>query len=260
MSPLFVYFIGLACVALLLGCVWFSQLRTHNANVVDPVWTWSLGGMGILLGACGSGPVGLRMLMATGAILWAHRLASHLLRRNYGAPEDARYARYRKQWGANADRNLFWFIEFQVVFTALLSLPFIAIAWRDTWPPTWAVVVAVAVWLVSVVGEATSDAQLERFKADPTNKGKVNRDGLWRYSRHPNYFFECLHWFTYLFLAIGTSWWWLGLVPPAVMAFLLLKLSGIPMVEAHLTQSRPGYAEYIRTTSAFVPWPPKDGG
>jgi steroid 5-alpha reductase family enzyme len=196
--------------------------------------------------------------MAAGAMLWAHRLAWHLFRRNHGAPEDARYARFRKQWGANADRNLLLFVEFQVVFSALLSLPFVVIASRDDWPPTWAVVAAVVIWVVSVAGEALSDRQLARFKAVSANKGKVNREGLWRYSRHPNYFFECLHWLTYLLLAIGTPWWWLGLIPPVVMAWLLLKLSGIPMVEAHMTQSRPGYAEYIRTTSALIPWPPKD--
>ena len=258
MAILDVYFVGLLLIALALGCVWFGQRRTHNANLVDPVWAWTLGGLGVLLGATGTAPPGLRALMAVALMLWAHRLAWHLFRRNAGAPEDARYARFRRQWGASADRKLLLLIESQVVFSALLSLPLIAIASRADWPPGWAVGAAVVVWLVSVAGEALSDRQLARFKADPASRGKVNRDGLWRYSRHPNYFFECLHWFTYLLLAIGTPWWWLGLIPPVVMAWLLLGVSGIPMVEAHLAQSRPGYAEYRRTTSALIPWPPKD--
>ena len=113
------------------------------------------------------------------------------------------------------------------------------------------------VWLLSVAGEGMADAQLARFKKIPSNKGRVCREGLWRYSRHPNYFFECLHWFTYLLLAIGSSWWWVGLIAPFVMAFLLLRLSGIPITEAHLAKSRPEYADYMRTTSAFIPWPPR---
>src|SRR5882757_4523159 len=99
MSILTVYFVGLALSALALGCVWVAQLSTHNANLVDPVWTWTLGGLGVLLGVCGSAPPGLRILMAAGVMLWAQRLAWHLFRRNRGTPEDARYARFRKQWG-----------------------------------------------------------------------------------------------------------------------------------------------------------------
>jgi steroid 5-alpha reductase family enzyme len=145
------------------------------------------------------------------------------------------------------------------VFAALLSLPFIVVAWRDDLPPVWAIATAFATWIVAVAGEAMADARLERFRKDPANQGRVCRDGLWRYSRHPNYFFECLHWFTYLFLLIGSAWWWVGLIAPAVMAFLLLRLSGIPVTETHLAKSRPEYAEYMRTTSAFIPWPPKEG-
>ena len=249
--------IGIGCVVVALSVVWWFQLRSHNANMVDPVWSWSLGWLGVFFAACGSAPVPLRVMLAVLAGLWGFRLGTHLYLRNHGKPEDGRYARFRRDWGDKADRNLFWFFQFQSVFSALLSLPFVVVAWRDDLPPTWAIVAAVAVWIVSVAGEGLADAQLARFKRLPGNKGKVNRTGLWRYSRHPNYFFECLHWFAYLFLSVGSGWWWVGLIAPAVMAFLLLRLSGIPITEAHMAHDRPEYAEYIRTTSAFIPWFPK---
>jgi steroid 5-alpha reductase family enzyme len=257
MSPGIAFAVGCAAIAIALGIVWLLQLRSHNANLIDPVWSWTLGLFGIFLAACGSAPGELRVMLAALSGAWAFRLGTHLFIRNHHAPEDKRYARFRTQWGAHAQRNLLLLAELQTVFSALLALPFIVIAWRDDWPPTWAVVAAFVVWVTSVAGEAIADGQLARFRRDPANRGRVNRDGLWRYSRHPNYFFECLHWFSYLLLAIGSAWWWVGLIPPIAMAYLLLKLSGIPMVETQMVQERPDYAEYVRTTSAFIPWPPK---
>ncbi|MGI9026728.1 MAG: DUF1295 domain-containing protein [Burkholderiaceae bacterium] len=257
MHACLIYVGAIACVALALAVVWIFQLKSHNSNLVDPIWSWSLGALGVCFAAFGSAPIALRTMLAVLAGLWGLRLGMHLFMRNHGKPEDGRYARFREQWGKNADRNLFWFFQFQTVFAALLSLPFVVVAWRDDLPPPWAAAAAAIVWIVSVVGEATADAQLARFVKDSSNKGRVCRAGLWRYSRHPNYFFECLHWFTYLLLAIGSPWWWVGLISPAVMAFLLLRLSGIPITEAHLARSRPGYADYMRTTSAFIPWLPK---
>ncbi len=251
------YAVGIASVALALAVVWLFQRRSHNANLVDPVWSWSLGWLGVFLAACGSAPPVLRLMLACLAGLWGFRLGTHLFLRNHGKPEDGRYARFRRDWGAKADRNLFWFFQVQTGFSALLSLPFLVVAWRDDLPPAWAIGAAFAVWVVAVAGEALSDQQLARFRREPANRGKVNRTGLWRYSRHPNYFFECLHWFTYLLLAVGSGWWWVGLIAPVVMAFLLLRLSGIPITEAHMAHDRPDYAEYIRTTSAFVPWFPR---
>ena len=258
MSPASTFLLGIASVALALACVWAVQLRTKNAGMVDPVWSWSLAWLGILYAACGSAPAMLRILLAITAGLWGLRLGTHLFLRNRGRPEDGRYKRFRDQWGAKADRNMFWFFQFQTVFAALLSLPFLVIAWRDELPPMFAIVAAIAIWIAAVAGEGIADSQLERFKKDPVNKGRVCRSGLWRYSRHPNYFFECLHWFTYVLLAVGSPWWWATLIAPMVMAFLLLKLSGIPITEAQTAKTRPDYAEYIRTTSAFIPWPPRE--
>jgi steroid 5-alpha reductase family enzyme len=257
MSPGFTYLIGIIGIIASFAIVWAFQLRSRSSNMVDVNWTFGLGAIAIFFAAMGNAPPAIRVLYATLATLWSLRLGVHVFRRNHHAPEDPRYAKFRERWGAKANRNLFWFYQFQTIFSALLALPFLVIAFRDDLPPPWAVICGVVVWLVAVGGEALSDRQLAAFRRDPANKGQVNRNGLWRYSRHPNYFFECLQWFTYCFLAVGSGYWWVGLIAPATMALLLLKLSGIPITEEHLARTRPGYAEYIRTTSAFIPWPPR---
>jgi steroid 5-alpha reductase family enzyme len=257
MHPTLVIGIGFAVLFLVFAGAWLVQLRTHNAGMIDPVWSWSLGFLGVLYALFATGDTSARLLVGVLGGLWGLRLGTHLWLRNVGKPEDGRYRRFRDQWGPKANRNMFWFFEFQVVLAMLLSVGFLVVAYRSDAPPPGATVAALVVWLASVVGEAVSDWQLEKFKKDPAHRGKVCRAGLWRYSRHPNYFFECLHWPVYILLAVGSPWIWATLIPPAVMGFLLLKVSGIPMTEAQTAKSRPEYADYIRTTSAFIPWPPK---
>lgn len=257
MSVIAAIVIGFIAVSLFLTLVWAIQLRTRNAGMVDPVWSWSLGFLGVLFAALGPAPAELRLLLAVLAGLWGLRLGTHLFFRNIGKPEDGRYKRLREDWGDKADRTMFWFFQFQALMALLLAAGFIVVAWRREMPATILVVLAMIIWVISVAGEGLADWQLERFKKHPANKGKVCDTGLWRYSRHPNYFFESLHWFTYVLLAIGSPWVWVALAPPAIMAWLLLKMSGIPITEKHLAQSRPGYADYIRRTSAFIPLPPR---
>jgi steroid 5-alpha reductase family enzyme len=257
MSIVLALVIGFAAVSLFLTIVWAIQVRTRNAGMVDPVWSWSLGFLGVLFAILGPAPLETRVVLGALAGFWGLRLGTHLFLRNIGKPEDGRYKRLRDDWGTNANRNMFWFFQFQALMALLLSAGFVVVAWRADAPGTLWTALAVVVWLVSVVGEGLADWQLEQFKKNSVNKGKVCSQGLWHYSRHPNYFFESLHWLTYVFLAIGSPWVWVALAPPAIMAWLLLKMSGIPITEKHLAQSRPGYADYIKTTSAFIPWPPK---
>lgn len=236
---------------------WFIQRRTRNAGEVDAVWAWSLGGCAVIYALTATGdPLG-RLVMGVLGLLWGLRLGSYLWRRNHGKAEDGRYARLRAGWGARADFNMFWFFQFQVVMALLLSVGFWVIATSPVTPAFWQIALALVIWLVSVAGEGIADRQLQRHREQPGNRGKVCRSGLWRYSRHPNYFFECLHWLAYVPLAVGAPWWGLSLLPPLIMAWLLLKMSGLPVTEAQAAATRPDYADYIATTSAFIPWPPR---
>ncbi|MEJ7137913.1 DUF1295 domain-containing protein [Amphibiibacter pelophylacis] len=259
MSLLFApWTLSLLVLALSFGGVWLWQLRSRNAGMVDPVWALSLGALALVHGVFQDGHPLARALVALGGGVWGLRLGLHLWRRNAGQPEDARYTRLRQEWGAQADLKMLGFFGVQAVVSLLLAMAFAIPAGRETAPGFAAVLLALILWGVAVGGEALADRQLRDFVAQPGSKGQVCRAGLWRYSRHPNYFFECLHWVAYIPLAAGTGWTaWLTLLPPVLMAWLLVKVSGLPMLEEHLARSRPGYAEYQRTTSALIPWWPK---
>jgi len=254
---LFLLTVGIA-VAAKTGA-WVLQLRTRNAGLVDPIWAFTLGFIAVVYAVAGSAPPAVRIAVGVMGASWGLRLGLHLWLRNAGKPEDFRYAQYRAQWGAAADRNMFWFFQFQNVFTLALSASaFMPAVFRAATPPAANFVLAALLLGAAVVGEGIADRQMERFRANPANKGRVCRDGLWRYSRHPNYFFECVHWLAYVPLAAGAPWGWAALAAPLVMAVLLTKLSGVPLLEADLVKRKPEYADYIRTTNALVPWPPKE--
>ena len=291
MTPLSAFLLSVAIVFAAKTLAWLIQLRTRNAGLVDAIWGWTLGGLAPLYALLGTAPTEVRVLLALLGGLWGLRLGAHLWRRNYGKPEDWRYARFRRQWGAGgaggtapersamgagagasaasrthsfantvsaADVKMFWFFQFQNIFTLLLSASaFLIPAYRSDSPPALCLGLSVLIWIGAVAGEGIADVQMERFRANPDNKGRVCRDGLWRYSRHPNYFFECLHWLAYVPLALGAPWGWLSLAAPLVMAWLLLKLSGVPMLEAEMAKRKAGYTEYMHSTSVLIPLPPK---
>lgn len=257
MPPLTAVVIALIGLVVIFSATWAWQLKSANAGMVDPVWAFSLGLVAVLYAVLGTGDPVSRALTAVGGLVWGARLGRHLWRRNFGKPEDARYHRLREEWGDKAASRMFWFFQLQVVISMLLSIAFLVPSYRATPSSTGWVVVAVALWIAAVAGEGIADRQLRRFKADPANHDTVCRAGLWRYSRHPNYFFECVHWLAYIALSTGTPWGWFTLLPPVLMALLLLKLSGIPLLEESMAKRRPGYADYMRTTSALIPWPPR---
>ena len=259
MTPLAAFGVGLTTTAVLLTIVWVIQLFTRNAGLVDVVWSAAVGIIAAEYALLGDAPAGARILLAALALAWSFRLAGYLAKRMRGAAEDSRYAAARESWGAKADLYMFGFFLFQALIASILSIPFLVIAYMPEAPSLGVALIAIAVWFVSVVGEGTADAQLHRFKQKPENKGYVCAEGLWRYSRHPNYFFESLHWVTYVVLAIGAPYWWATLASPVIMAWLLLRVSGIPTIEnKQASEKRHGHDEYMRRTSAFIPWPPKD--
>lgn len=249
--------LGFAGVFCTISLAWLIQWRTRDAGIVDAIWSWSLGLLGVLYAVVGTAPAATRLALGLMAGLWGLRLGTHVFRRNHGKPEDRRYHEFRERWGAKANRNFFFFFHFQTLFALLLSSTFLVAAFNPTPLPPALLLLAVLIWLGAVLGEGVADAQMERFRADPANRGQVCRQGLWYYSRHPNYFFECLHWLAYLPLAYGAPGWWGALASPLIMAWLLLRMSGVPILERHMLQTKPGYADYMRSTSVLVPWPPK---
>lgn len=252
--------IGLAIVwalaATMMTLGWRWQRRRSNCGIVDVLWSSGLGGAAILLAALGHGALWPRLLLGLLGGMWGLRLARHLWVRVRGKPEDGRYAQLRERWHGD-QRKLFALFQFQAGLVVLFSLPFLGVAANNATSPQW-LALAAAIWLVSVLGETTADRQLARFRNDPANKGKTCRDGLWRYSRHPNYFFEWLHWFTYVVLAIGSPLRGLTWIGPVLMFVFLRYLSGIPFTEAQALRTRGAdYCAYQQETSMLFPWFPK---
>ena len=258
MNPWFLLLSGWAVMAVIMTVLWVVQRRTSNAGIVDIAWSFGTGLLAVwfAFGAEGYGP--RRLIIAILAGLWGCRLGFFLLRRVLGEAEDGRYRMLREQWGDRAQFNLFWFFQVQAFWAMLFAAPMLVAALNPT--PELGVLdlAGIVIWCVAVLGESIADAQLARFRARPESRGQVCRDGLWRYSRHPNYFFEWIHWWAYVALGIGWTFGWLTLFGPVVMLVFLLKLTGIPYTERRAIESRgDAYRDYQRTTSKFFPWPPK---
>jgi len=251
--------IVLAAAMVLMIILWTIQLRTKNAGVVDAGWAGGLGAAAVFVALAGDGDPYRRIIVGAIGGIWGFRLCFHLLRdRIIGEPEEGRYQKLRSDWGEKANRNLFLFFEAQAILVAILAVPFAFAATSNAeFPAIWDIIAPV-VWIVGIVGESVADMQLYRFKRRSGTKGQVCKDGLWRYSRHPNYFFEWLMWLAYGLLALSAPLGWIALFAPALMLFLILKVTGIPPTEQRAVESRgDAYREYQRTTSAFVPLPPK---
>jgi steroid 5-alpha reductase family enzyme len=239
--------------------LWAVAVRARNAAWVDVGWTFLVGALGVADAVLGDGAVGRRVLLGVLVGGWSVRLLVHLLgERILGQEEEGRYRRMRELLGPRAD---LWFLPFflaQAVLAVLLSGVFALVA-SDGGPfPAIRDGIAGALWAVALGGEALADRQLARFRARPENRGKVCREGLWAWSRHPNYFFEWLVWCAYAVLALGAEGGAFGLLAPALMLVLVTRVTGIPPTEARMRSTRGAeYLRYRATTSAFVPWPPR---
>jgi steroid 5-alpha reductase family enzyme len=257
MFPTGTLLIVLAVAVIAMGATWWLQLRTRNAGYVDVVWAALMGAAALFYGAVGMGAATPRLLVAMLGGVWGFRLSLHLLSRVLHEAEDGRYRHLREHWQGD-QRKFFGFFMAQALLTALFSLPFLVVADNPVTGFTLWSLAGVALWLLSLAGESLADAQLSAWRKNPANRGKTCRAGLWSVSRHPNYFFEWLHWFAYVLLAVGSPWWWLSLTGPLLMGASLRWVSGIPFTEAQALRTRgDDYRAYQREVSMFVPWFPR---
>ncbi|TVQ39539.1 MAG: DUF1295 domain-containing protein [Wenzhouxiangella sp.] len=252
---------ALLAISLAMTLLWAWQIKSRRADWVDVAWAAGIGVLAVYFAVVGDGSLEKRILVVLVTGTWSFRLARHLAVRLAGHDEeDGRYQAMREHFGARSNAFFFVFFLGQALVAWLFALP----AWVVANDPSSAlsvwVVLGVMVWLVSLAGESIADRQLAAFRNNPDNKGKVCDVGLWRYSRHPNYFFEWLHWFSYPLIALGAPNQWITWLGPVLMLLFLYRLTGIPYTEKQSLKSRgDAYREYQRTTSAFIPLPKKSG-
>lgn len=253
-------FTGWFACACMMTVLYLIQRRTRDAGTMDVGWAAGVGLLAIFFAVVSSGELWRRILIATLACIWSLRLAGYLfIDRVWKArAEDGRYHRLRNYWGSKAQLGFFFFFQMQAVWSLLFALP-LWVAYTQP-RPGWGGwdILGVVVWLVAIVGESLADRQLAQWRRDPVNRGKSCRRGLWRYSRHPNYFFEFIHWFAYALFAMGAPHGWVAWLGPVVMLLFLHRVTGIPHTERQAIASRgDDYLAYRNETSAFFPWKPK---
>ncbi len=253
-----VFWVSAVVIAVLMLAVWAISAAIRNAGIVDIFWGFgfvAVAWAGWLVTGGNAARAGLLVAMAT---VWGLRLTIHLAVRNLGKEEDFRYQAMRQRGG---DR--FWITSLVRVFALqgavmwVVSLP-LQLGISETergWVVLW--VVGAVVFLVGFGFEAIGDWQLTRFKADPANAGKVMDRGLWRYTRHPNYFGDATAWWGIGLVAASTPIGIVGLIAPVIMTLLLMRVSGVPLLERSLRKNRPEYRKYIERTSPFIPRRPK---
>jgi steroid 5-alpha reductase family enzyme len=258
MSFLAVYGIGLLVI---LGCMtvlWLISLYLKNSSIVDIFWgTGFVVVNGVYLALSPDGFLPRQLLIGILVTVWGLRLSIHVLTRNWRTGEDFRYRKWREENGPR-----WWWKSFFQVFLlqgllmSIVSAPLLAANYGPR-PDRLTVIDAVAVifWGVGFFFESVGDAQLVRFKADSANKGKVLDTGVWRYSRHPNYFGDAAQWWGFYLIGACAGGWW-TIFSPIIMTLLLLRVSGVALLEKNM-ETRPGYKEYIQRTNAFIPGPPK---
>jgi len=251
-------------MAVVMSSGWAFQRAVKNGGWSDVFWTYGTGATCAL--AClvpfggAAAPTWRQMLVAALVAIWCLRLGTYVAMRVAKGSEDARYADFRREWGADFQRNMYGLLIVQAPVTAILSLS-ILVAARDPHPEIRAVDVIGALILIgSILGEGLADRQMKAFRADPASKGKVCDTGLWAWSRHPNYLFEALGWLAYPVIAIDLArpLSLVSLIAPIVMFIVLRFGTGVPPLEAAMLKSRgDAYRLYQARVSAFWPWPPK---
>ncbi len=254
-----IFITNLAALMVMMFAVWLLSLFKRDASVVDVFW-----GLGFVVVAWltflqADGYLGRKLLITLLTTLWGLRLALHILIRNWGHGEDRRYQAWRAQYGAR-----FWWVSLFTVFglqgVLLWAISLVLQVGQISAIPARLVMfdfIGALIWAGGFIFEAVADWQLYRFKADPENKGKVMKKGLWAYTRHPNYFGESLVWWGLFIITLATPGSTWVVISPLLITFLLVKVSGVTLLEKTIVDSRPEYADYIKSTSSFIPWFPR---
>ncbi|MBN2258184.1 MAG: DUF1295 domain-containing protein [Anaerolineaceae bacterium] len=258
MTLINIYTIGLAIIMTFMVILWVISLRLKNSSIVDIFWgfgfvltTWAY----FLLTPDGFLP--RKLILSILVTIWGLRLTTHIFLRNRGKPEDFRYQKWRAESG-----NIWWWKSFFQVFLLqgilmwIISAPLLAAQYRAT--PDHLIIsdyLGMLLWAVGFFFEFTGDYQLTRFISNPANKGKIMSSGVWRYTRHPNYFGDATQWWGYYLIAVSAGGWW-TIFSPILMTFLIVGVSGVALLERSM-ESKPGFLEYKERTSAFIPWFPR---
>jgi len=246
-------------ILLLMTLLWLVSLALENSSIVDIFW--GTGFVVITWAAFALTPDGLllrKMLISAIVTAWGLRLTLHILARNWRKPEDFRYQAWRKQAGAAWWwRSFFKVFLLQGVLMWVIAAPLLAALLSATpGPLLWLDYIAIPIWSIGFFFEAVGDWQLARFRANPDNRGRVMNRSVWRYTRHPNYFGDATQWWAFYLVAVAAGGWW-TVFSPLIMTSLLMRVSGVTLLEKTLKETKPGYKEYVEATSEFVPWFPK---
>jgi steroid 5-alpha reductase family enzyme len=252
--------LNLGIVALVMILLWMISIPIRDVSIVDVAWGANGALIAILTFLLTDGALPRRFLLTGMVTFWGARLALHIAIRKRGKGEDFRYAAMREAHGsAFPVRSLLTVFLFQAFLIWAITIP-VQVGQRSEVPPdlTFVDLLGLGLWTLGWGVEVTADRQLRRFLADPSNRGRVMDRGLWRYSRHPNYFGESLIWWGVFLVAAVTPGGWVTVFSPVLMTYFLVKVSGVRMLEEALAERRAGYREYMQRTSAFIPWPRRD--
>jgi len=250
------YFNSIVAILAFISLGWVISLRLNDVSIVDSMWSLMFLLIAVVYAISVESLGDRGWLALTLVALWAIRLSGYITWRNWGDGEDSRYQEIRERNEPNfAFKSLYMIFGFQGLLALVISLPLVVAIQSDT-PLGWLDYAGILLWVVGMVFEAGGDWQLARFKADPDNKGKVLDSGLWALTRHPNYFGDFCVWWGLFLIALSAGGWW-TLISPLLMSFMLLKVSGVALLEKDIGQRRPQYARYVKKTNAFFPGPPK---
>jgi len=249
--------ISLATMVIFMTIVWTIARTIRNNSIVDVFWAFNFLIIAGIIFLKAEGFETRKMIVCGLASLWSLRLGIYLSSRVFKhiREEEGRYVQLRQEWKDNVNLKFFAFFQMQGISNVFLCIPFFIIASNTEEKIGIIEYVGAAIWLLAIIGEGLSDYQLARFKKNPNNKGKVCEAGLWNYSRHPNYFFQTMIWTGVFIFALGSPYGYVAIVCPLSIAYLIFKITGIPMTEEQSIRSKgEAYLNYQKTTSVFVPW------